>query len=122
MLIVFLALLIAVISMQIPYYLAMVSDSEALTLLQTLKIAITTLPFSFVTAAGYIYYFGNGVAHFSYPVLMLLSLIGSLVISLLVQLLMLEGKSVNTIEIAGVIICFLGSLMIIFNQEITSRL
>ena len=113
-------LVIATIAVQVPNILGIQSQSseETLTVLTALKITLITLPITVVATTGYIMFYGRGSEYFSYPAMSVYAKLGALVVAIILQSWLLQSKTMNWIEVCGLIICILGFLISLNSEMI----
>ncbi len=110
------SLILATVMTQVPNLMGMNNASE-LTLASVLKIALITLPVTYAGTVGFTMFYGKGSEVFSYPSLNIIAKIAAFAIAILVQWAFFK-KTVNVVEIVGIVICIVGTTLIVFNQEI----
>lgn len=115
----FLSLIIASLVIQIPNFLG--ASNEAITLWYSIKMSLITIPISIIATASYVYFFGKGIELFSFTSLTIMTKVGALVFALIVQLIWFN-KSMNIVELSGILIVVLGFLIITFNEDINNLL
>ncbi|MGL6260285.1 hypothetical protein [Vibrio sp. WXL210] len=110
------SLILATVMTQVPNLMGMSNASE-LTWGSVAKIALLTLPITFTGTVGFTMFYGKGSEVFSYPSLNIIAKIAAFVIAIFVQWVFYK-KVVNVVEIVGIVVCMIGTTLIVFNQEI----
>jgi len=117
--ILFLVLAVGTIMTQIPNILGMYAHVEGqLDWTQAAKITLLTLPLTIVATFSFIYFYGRGSEHFSYPAMSIFAKVASLVAALLVQIMFLKMHEYNWVEIIGLSVAVIGIILSICSKDI----
>lgn len=114
-----LAIIIATLAIQIPNIWAINKFSENPSLNQAFIIAIVCIPTSIISTTGFAYFYGKGFDSHSYPVLSIAAYGISLLCSFAIQGFLLKTKSILPADIISVFFVLLGLLAMIFRDEIS---
>ena len=99
-LLIYLSILIANVFVQIPNIWAISAFDKEPSIKTALYIALMCLPASFVANVGFCYYYGTGFERHSYPVLAVMAIGISFILSILIQSLMLKSRELMTVDLA----------------------
>lgn len=120
----FVWLVVATVFVQVPNLLGIHDHQQdgALDVWTALKIALFTIPLTFIATTGFTLYYGRAEQHFSYPAMVIYAHVAALVIGIIIQVGILKSKETNVLEIAGLCICMFGLVISIYSKPILSWL
>jgi hypothetical protein len=120
----FVWLLVATIFVQVPNLLGIHDRQQdgVLDIWTAAKIAVLTIPLTFIATTGFTLYYGRAEQHFSYPAMVIYAHIAALIIGIVIQVGILKSKETNLLEIAGLLICMFGLVLSIYSKPILAWL
>lgn len=116
----FVWLLVATVFVQVPNLLGIHDRQQdgALDVWTAAKIALFTVPLTFIATTGFTLYYGRAEQHFSYPAMVIYAHVAALIIGIVIQVIILKSKETNILEVAGLGICVFGLVLSIYSKPI----
>lgn len=116
----FIWLVVATVFVQVPNLLGIHDRQQdgTLDILTAAKIALFTIPLTFIATTGFTLYYGRAEQHLSYPAMVIYAHIAALFVGICIQVGILKSKETNVLEIAGLLICILGLVLSVYSKTI----
>jgi len=120
----FLWLLVATVFVQVPNLLGIHERHAegAVDFANAAKIALFSMPLTFMSTTGFTLYYGRAEQHFSYPAMVVYAHMAALAVGIVIQVGVLKAKETNMVEIAGLLICGAGLLISVYSKPLTQWL
>lgn len=120
MIVSFVWLLVATVFVQVPNLLGIHDRQQdgVLDVWTAAKIALFTVPLTFIATTGFTLYYGRAEQHFSYPAMVIYAHVAALIIGIVIQVIILKSKETNILEVAGLGICVFGLVLSIYSKPL----